>query len=76
VRKSASAAFMAGRVGEYFEALVTGAGVKGTWIRLLTPPVEGKLVQGVHGLAVGDKVRVKLITLNIEQGWIDFAKVG
>jgi VacB/RNase II family 3'-5' exoribonuclease len=76
VRKSASAAFMANRMGEYFEALVTGAGVKGTWIRLLNPPVEGKLVQGAHGLDVGDKVRVKLITLNIEQGWIDFAKVG
>jgi len=75
VRKSASAAFMANRIGEYFEALVTGASDKGTWIRLLTPPVEGKLVQGSHGLDVGDKVRVKLITLNIENGWIDFAKV-
>jgi exoribonuclease-2 len=76
VRKSASASFMASRIGEYFEALVTGAGEKGTWIRLLNPPVEGKLVQGAHGLDVGDKVRVKLITLNIEQGWIDFAKVS
>ena len=76
VRKSASAAFMANRIGEYFEALVTGASQKGTWIRLLTPPVEGKLVQGSHGLDVGDKVRVKLITLNIENGWIDFAKVS
>ncbi len=76
VRKSASAAFMANRINEYFEALVTGVNKNGTWIRLLTPPVEGKLVQGNHGLDVGDKVRVKLITLNIEQGWIDFAKVN
>lgn len=76
VRKSASAAFMAPRIGEYFEALVTGASEKGTWIRLLTPPVEGKLVQGSHGLDVGDRVRVKLITLNIEKGFIDFAKVS
>ena len=75
VRKSASAAFMAARIGEYFEALVTGASEKGTWIRLLKPPVEGKLVQGSHGLDVGDRVRVKLITLNIEKGFIDFAKV-
>jgi len=37
--------------------------------------VEGKLVQGSHGLDVGDRVRVKLITLNIEKGFIDFAKV-
>jgi len=76
VRKSASAAFMANRVNEYFEALVTGVNKNGTWIRLLTPPVEGKLVQGGHGLDVGDKVRVKLITLNVEQGFIDFAKVN
>lgn len=76
VRKSASAAFMASRIGEYFEALVTGASPKGTWIRLLKPPIEGKLIQGSHGLDVGDRVRVKLITLDIEKGFIDFAKVS
>jgi exoribonuclease-2 len=76
VRKSASAAFMEPRIGEYFDALVTGASEKGTWIRLLKPPVEGKLVQGSHGLDVGDHVRVKLITINVENGWIDFAKVS
>jgi len=75
VRKSASAAFMAGRIGEHFDALVTGASEKGTWCRLLKPPVEGKIVQGAHGLDVGHRVRVKLIMVNIEQGWIDFARI-
>ena len=76
VRKSASAAFLAPRVGEHFEALITGVSDKGTWLRLLKPPVEGKLVQGAPGLDVGDQVRVKLISVNIEQGWIDFVKTS
>jgi exoribonuclease-2 len=75
VRKSASAAFLAPRVGEHFEALITGVSDKGTWLRLLKPPVEGKLVQGAPGLDVGDQVRVKLISVNVEQGWIDFVKI-
>jgi exoribonuclease-2 len=76
VRKSASALFLSKRIGERFEALVTGASGKGTWIRLLSPVVEGKLVQNAHGLDVGDRVRVKLISVNVEQGWIDFANTG
>ncbi|HVM31844.1 MAG TPA: RNB domain-containing ribonuclease [bacterium] len=75
VRKSASAAFLAPRVGDHFEALITGVSDKGTWLRLLKPPVEGKLVQGAQGLDVGDKVRVKLIGVNVEQGWIDFVRI-
>ncbi len=76
VRKSASAAFLSDRVGEHFDALVTGLSDKGTWIRLLKPPVEGKLVQGAQGLDVGDTIRVKLISVNIDRGWIDFVKTS
>ncbi|HJT24294.1 MAG TPA: RNB domain-containing ribonuclease [bacterium] len=76
VRKSASALFLSKRIGEYFEAIVTGASDKGIWVRLLKPAVEGKLVQGAHGLDVGDRLRVKLIEVNVEQGWIDFANAG
>ena len=72
VRKSASAAFLSNRIGKYFEAIVTGASEKGTWIRVLKPPVEGKLLEGEKKLDVGDRVRVKLISVNIERGWIDF----
>ena len=76
VRKSASALFMAPRIGDHFDAIVTGAGDKGTWIRLIKPPVEGKVVQGAHGLDVGDTVRVKLISVNVEQGFIDFVNTS
>lgn len=75
VRKSASAMFMASRVGEYFEAIVTGASIKGTWVRLFKPPVEGYVAQGAKGLDVGDQVRVKLISVNVERGFIDFAAI-
>jgi VacB/RNase II family 3'-5' exoribonuclease len=76
VRKSASASFLSNRIGEHFDALITGVSDKGSWLRLLKPPVEGKLVQGAQGLDVGDRVRVKLISVNIEQGWIDFVKTS
>ncbi len=75
VRKSAAALFLAGRIGEVFDALVTGAAEKGTWVRVLQPPVEGKLVDGARGLDVGDRLRVKLVGVNIEQGFIDFVRV-
>lgn len=76
VRKSASALFLSSRIGEYFDAIVTGASEKGTWARVLHPPVEGKIVQGHKGLDVGEKVRLKLIGVNVERGFIDFARVS
>ena len=64
------------RIGEKFDAIVTGASEKGTWVRLLSMPVEGKLVKGFEGLDVGKRVRVQLIDTNVEQGYIDFKKIG
>ena len=55
---------------------VTGASSKGTWVRLLNMPVEGKLVQGFDGMDVGDRVRVQLIDIDVERGFIDFRRVG
>ena len=49
---------------------------KGTWVRLLRVPVEGKVVQGFDGLDVGDRVRVQLISVDVQQGFIDFRKMG
>ena len=46
------------------------------WVRVLRPPVEGKLVQGSGGLDVGDKVRVKLVGVDVERGFIDFVRSG
>jgi VacB/RNase II family 3'-5' exoribonuclease len=76
VRKSAAAQFLSGRIGETFDALVTGDSEKGTWVRLLKPPAEGKLVSGQKGVKVGDPIKVRLASLNIERGFIDFARSG
>jgi exoribonuclease-2 len=76
VRKSAAALLLESRIGEKFDAIVTGASPKGTWVRIFQPPVEGKLVHGFDGLDVGDRVRVQLIRTDVEQGFIDFARRG
>jgi exoribonuclease-2 len=59
------------RIGEQFDAIVTGASVKGTWVRLLHPPVEGRLVSGFEGLDVGRQLRVQLVRTDVERGFID-----
>lgn len=74
VAKSAAALLLSGRIGSTFDAIVTGASVKGTWVRLLSPPVEGRLERGAAGLDVGDQARVKLIHTDVEQGFVDFAR--
>jgi exoribonuclease-2 len=74
VRKSAAACLLSTRVDERFDAIVTGAGDKGTWVRILQPPVEGKLVHGAEGLDIGDRVRVKLMGVDVEKGFIDFVR--
>jgi exoribonuclease-2 len=76
VRKSAAALLLQGRIGQRFDGVVTGASEKGTWVRVFQPPVEGKLEQGWEGLEVGDKVRVKLISTDVERGFIDFVRSG
>lgn len=76
VRKSAAALLLATRIGERFEAIVTGATDKGTWVRIAHPAAEGKLVTGAKGLDVGDRVMVKLLRLDVERGFIDFGREG
>ncbi len=76
VAKSAAALLLESRIGEEFDAMVTGASPKGTWVRLLNMPVEGRLVQGFRGVDVGNRTRVKLISTDVEQGYIDFGRVG
>jgi len=76
VGKSAAALLLRSRIGERFDGLVTGASSKGTWVRLLDVPVEGKLVQGFEGVDVGHRIRVQLIGVDVERGYIDFKHVG
>jgi exoribonuclease-2 len=76
VIKSAAALLLESRIGEKFDSIVTGASEKGTWVRLLAIPVEGKLVEGFEGLDVGKQVRVQLLDTDVERGFIDFKIVG
>jgi VacB/RNase II family 3'-5' exoribonuclease len=74
VRKSAAAMLLSPRIGETFDAIVTGASSKGTWVRIFHPPVEGKLVHGEDGIDIGDSLRVKLLRVDVPAGYIDFAR--
>ena len=75
VSKSAAAMLLESRIGEQFDAIVTGAADKGTWARLLRIPVEGRVVSGTQGLDVGQKIRVQLLRTDVERGYIDFKRV-
>ena len=74
MRKSATALLVESRVGERFDAIVTGASNKGTFVRVATPPMEGRLMAQAAGLDVGDRLRVRLDAVDVERGFIDFVR--
>jgi len=74
MRKSAAAYVLSSRIGERFDAIVTGASTKGTFVRTFEPPVEGKLLRGSEGLDVGQRLHVTLISTDVERGFIDFER--
>jgi VacB/RNase II family 3'-5' exoribonuclease len=75
VIKSAAAILLESRIGERFDAIVTGASDKGTWVRLMNPPVEGRLESGFEGMDIGHRLRVQLVSTDVERGYIDFKRV-
>ena len=76
MRKVEAAVLLSERVGETFEGIITGASIKGTYVRLIHPPAEGRIIHGEEGLDVGQKVRVRLTSLDPAQGFIDFVRVN
>ncbi len=75
VDKSAAALLMRSRIGQAFDAIVTGASPKGTFVRIFAPPVEGMLAHGeLPGVDVGDRVRVTLERVDVGKGFIDFSR--
>jgi VacB/RNase II family 3'-5' exoribonuclease len=72
--KRLSAVAMSHRVGETFDAMVTGVTPKGTFVRVMQPHIEGLLTQGAQGLNVGDKLRAKLVRTDVQRGFIDFVR--
>ena len=76
MRKASAAVLLRDRIGETFDAFVTGVTPHGTFVRLLSPPAEGRVMKGEHGLAVGQKIRVRLVKADPYKGFIDFERVG
>ena len=74
VLKAAGAWLLHGRIGEVFDALVTGAAAKGTFVRISSPMLEGRVVRGFEGLDVGDTARVRLLAVDAEKSFIDFER--
>ena len=75
-RKQAAALLLSDHLGEEFASVVTGVTPKGSFVRLIDPPAEGRVVKGYEGLDVGDHVRVKLVAAEPSKGFIDFVRVG
>ena len=76
VAKSAAALLLAPRIGQRFDAIVTGAADKGTWVRISAPAAEGRLIKGFEGLDVGDHCQVKLVRTDVARGFIDFERLA
>ena len=74
MRKVAAALLLHDKIGHEFESIVTGVTEKGTFARIIAPPVDGRIIRREHGLRVGEKVRVRLLATDPERGFIDFAR--
>jgi len=74
MQKRVAAVALHDRIGQSFAAVVTGVTPKGVFVRVFTPPVEGRLMRGEHGLDVGDQLRVTLLATDPQRGFIDFAR--
>lgn len=74
IRKSAAALLLQSRIGDTFSGIVTGHSPSGTWVRILHPPVEGRLIRGFERVDIGHKIRVQLVSTDAEKGFIDFKR--
>lgn len=72
VMKSVIALYLQDSVGKTFDAFVTGSSEKGTWVRIISTAIEGKLVGGNLRVQVGQKIKARLISVNIDKGFLDF----
>ena len=73
MQKRIAAVVLHPRIGQSFQAIVTGVNNYGTFVRTLDPHVDGMVVSGGKGLDVGDRVTVKLVSTDPQRGFIDFA---
>jgi exoribonuclease-2 len=76
MKKRIAAVALSNRIGEIFKGVVTGVTPKGTFVRIVSPPAEGRVVRGEQGLDVGDEVQVKLLETDVQRGFIDFGRTS
>jgi exoribonuclease-2 len=76
MRKVIAASSLNQRIGEVFDGVVTGAAPKGTYVRLLQFPAEGRVIRGTQGIDVGDRIKVRLVSVDVRQGFIDFERIN
>jgi len=76
VRKSEAALVLSSHINQTFDAIVTGKSITATWVRIFDMPVEGLLTDGLQDLEVGRKLRVRLVSTDVEKGFIDFIQVS
>ena len=72
LRKSEAALLLQSHIGQNFKGVISGVNEAGYWVRIFTPPAEGKLVGLSDHLELGHLVNVKLVHTNVERGYIDF----
>jgi len=72
--KRVAAVAFSRRVGETFNAIVSGVTPKGVFVRVMNPPIEGRLMRGEQGVDIGDQIRVTLLSTDPQRGYIDFAR--
>ena len=75
LRKCEAALLLQSHVGQRYDAIVTGRSKGNTWVRIFTPPVEGKLSGRGAEPDIGQRVRVELASTDVERGFIDFVWV-
>ncbi len=75
INKAASAILLSSQIGSIYDGIITGCNEKNSWVRIFTPATEGKLINPSPKLRVGDKVKVKLVSVQVEKGFIDFELV-
>ena len=77
MRKSEAAMLLEARIGDEFDGVVTGESKGNTWVRVFDPPAEGKLlVARGRDVKVGDRLRARLLSTNVERGFIDFEMIA
>lgn len=76
INKQVIGTMLEDRIGEVFEAKVTGVKPPKVWVGVKDTPIEGSLFKaGGRQWKEGDTLRVKLTKVNVQKGWIDFEPV-